>query len=189
MIELSTIRDLVAIFGVIAGFSYYVLTVRANQRNQELNLKAQQQQLETRQAQMFLNIYQQVTSREFGRAYFLAFEDSQWSTWEELQNHWKDNEFGESFNIVGTYYEGIGVLVRENLLSIRWVALLICGLTLRYWEKVGPIVDDARKGMGFSRFLSESEYLYEELIKYLNAHPELQTTSYKARKEWKTETP
>ena len=28
MIELSTIRDLVAIFGVVAGFSYYVLTVR-----------------------------------------------------------------------------------------------------------------------------------------------------------------
>ena len=28
MIELSVIRDLVAIFGVIAGFSYYVLTVR-----------------------------------------------------------------------------------------------------------------------------------------------------------------
>jgi sensor domain CHASE-containing protein len=41
MIELSVIRDLVAIFGVIAGFSYYVLTVRANQKNQELTLKAQ----------------------------------------------------------------------------------------------------------------------------------------------------
>jgi hypothetical protein len=28
LVELSTIRDLVAIFGVVAGFSYYVLTVR-----------------------------------------------------------------------------------------------------------------------------------------------------------------
>jgi hypothetical protein len=28
MVELSVIRDLLAIFGVIAGFSYYVLTVR-----------------------------------------------------------------------------------------------------------------------------------------------------------------
>ncbi|TFH03581.1 MAG: hypothetical protein E4H14_16495 [Candidatus Thorarchaeota archaeon] len=40
MIELSTIRDLVAIFGVIAGFSYYVLTVRNNQKNQELALES-----------------------------------------------------------------------------------------------------------------------------------------------------
>ncbi|TFH13219.1 hypothetical protein E4H04_12340 [Candidatus Bathyarchaeota archaeon] len=40
MIELSTIRDLVAIFGVIAGFSYYVLTVRNKQKNQELALES-----------------------------------------------------------------------------------------------------------------------------------------------------
>ena len=69
MIELSTIRDLVAIFGVIAGFSYYVLTVRANQRNQEiamknqeLMLKAQQQTVETRQAQLFMQVYNTITS-------------------------------------------------------------------------------------------------------------------------------
>jgi hypothetical protein len=33
MIELGVIRDLVTIFGVLAGFSCYVLTVRNNQRN------------------------------------------------------------------------------------------------------------------------------------------------------------
>ena len=55
MIELDVIRDLVAIFGVIAGFSYYVMTVRINQKNQELMLKAQQQQLETRQAQLLFD--------------------------------------------------------------------------------------------------------------------------------------
>jgi hypothetical protein len=35
---LSLIRDLVAIFGVIAGFSYYLLTVRMNQRAMRVNL-------------------------------------------------------------------------------------------------------------------------------------------------------
>jgi hypothetical protein len=39
MIELSVVRDLVAIFGVIAGFSYYVLTVRNAQRNQQHQLE------------------------------------------------------------------------------------------------------------------------------------------------------
>ena len=51
MIDLSVIRDLVAIFGVIAGFSYYVLTVRANQRNQK-------QQLEARRLEMFMRLHQ-----------------------------------------------------------------------------------------------------------------------------------
>ena len=58
MIELSVIRDLVAIFGVIAGFSYYVLTVRNAQRNQ-------QHQLETRQAQLFMNVFNTFASKEY----------------------------------------------------------------------------------------------------------------------------
>ena len=42
MIELSVIRDLVAIFGVLAGFSYYVMTVRSQQKNQEISQKNQE---------------------------------------------------------------------------------------------------------------------------------------------------
>lgn len=38
MIELSVIRDLVAIFGGKAGFSHYVLTVRATNRNRRIQL-------------------------------------------------------------------------------------------------------------------------------------------------------
>jgi len=44
-VTLQMVRDVVAIFGVIAGFTYYVLTVRNSQRMQKM-------QLETRQAQL-----------------------------------------------------------------------------------------------------------------------------------------
>jgi hypothetical protein len=60
-------------------------------------------------------------------------------------------------------------------LSIRLVALLICGQTRVFWERFMPIIADARKAFGFSRFLSESEYLYVELMKYLEGHPEFMT--------------
>jgi len=56
---LSMVRDIVTILGVVGGFTYYVMTVRATQRNQALSLKAQEQQLETRQAQFFMQIYSQ----------------------------------------------------------------------------------------------------------------------------------
>jgi hypothetical protein len=49
MIELSTIRDLVTIFGVIAGFSYYVLTVRGAQKGkitEQMNIRLQYHDLE-----------------------------------------------------------------------------------------------------------------------------------------------
>jgi hypothetical protein len=42
MIEISIIRDIIACFGVLAGFSYYVLSVR--------------NQYKTRQAQLFNSV-------------------------------------------------------------------------------------------------------------------------------------
>ena len=38
MIELSVIRDFVAIFGVIVGFTYYVLTIRNQNRARQAQL-------------------------------------------------------------------------------------------------------------------------------------------------------
>jgi hypothetical protein len=74
------------------------------------------------------------------------------------------------------FYEGLGVLIREGLIDIRMVALLICGMTRSYWEKHKPILEDGRKAMGFKRWVSEADYLYDELIGYLARHPELDTT-------------
>jgi len=78
----SMIRDIVTIFGVIAGFSYYVLTVRNAQRNQALSLKAQEHATDTRQAQLLMQIVNQwsqpamVDARDqFMRYELNSFED------------------------------------------------------------------------------------------------------------------
>ena len=76
MIELSVIRDLVAIFGVIAGFSYYVLTVRNAQRTRDLTLKAQEQAVETRQLQLFMQLYEKTLAKE------------NWAAYQEILNEW-----------------------------------------------------------------------------------------------------
>ena len=145
--------------------------------------KRSQQTLETRQAQMFMDIYRQTTSKDYIASWNRVYEDSDWNNAAEFMELWKDNGFRESFNVVGTFYEGVGVLVREGYLSIRLVALLICGMTLSYWGKVQPIIEELRLAFDTSRFLSESEYLYVELVKYLEAHPELQTNAYKPFKK------
>jgi hypothetical protein len=38
-----------------------------------------------------------------------------------------------------------------------------------------PLKEQVRAESGFSRWLSETEYLYDELMKYLAEHPELDT--------------
>ena len=77
MIELSVIRDLVAIFGVLAGFSYYILTVRNAQRNQRM-------QLETRQTQLYMQLFKELYTPEFWKLY-LELSRIEWENLEDFR--------------------------------------------------------------------------------------------------------
>jgi hypothetical protein len=168
MIELSIIRDLVAIFGVIAGFSYYVLTVRANQRNQELALKAQQLQLETRQAQLLMQVYNKFDTKEKHHAYTQIW-NWQWNDFEDFWTRYGVTENLENWQILTSFlafYEGLGTLVKTSKLPIEEVYLMLGGLTISVWGKFVPILDKIREQMNYPRFASETEWLYHELMKY-----------------------
>ena len=55
------------------------------------------------------------------------------------------------------------------------MALLLTGMTRSFWEKLKPIRDEIRVKVGYVRWMSETEYLYDELFKYIGGHPELAT--------------
>ena len=177
MVDVSLLQSLsyvAAALGVCVAAIYYVMNLRISQRNQELSLKTQQQTLETRQAQMFMNIYQQTTSKDFTSAWN-TFMSGQWENYREYRELYQNKEFANASMILGMYWEGLGVLVKEGFLPIRLVALLITGMTRAFWEKLKPINEEARVDLGFERWMSETEYLYDELLRYLEEHPELST--------------
>ncbi|MBM3292631.1 hypothetical protein FJY84_08125 [Candidatus Bathyarchaeota archaeon] len=172
MVELGLIEiiplvsQIATAFGVCIAATYYVLNLRNNQKNMQLTL-------ETRQAQLFMNIYDKTSKREFTESWrkFMAYKFSNYNEFRELYQN--NHEFQNSQWELSNVYEGLGVLVKEGLLPIRMVALLMTGMFRGYWEKFIPIYDDAVKDMGFSRWLSETKFLYEELMRYLAEHPEL----------------
>lgn len=144
MVDLATLQTVSYIMGSIGVFVaaiYYVFNMRATLHVRREANRTQRQQLETRQAQMFMAIYTQITTKEFTSA-FQKIMNSRWRNYDEYHELWKDPEFQNSGHIVGTYYEGVGVLVREGLLDIRWVALLICGMTRMFWEKMKPAIEE-----------------------------------------------
>lgn len=169
MIELSTIRDLVAIFGVIAGFSYYVLTVRNTGKNQ-------QQQLETRQAQLFMQMYNKWDDNlreSFNLICEIKYED--FSDFWRKYGSGSENDMTMHFSRMAFWMEGMGVLVKEGLVSMRLVALTWAGSSRMVWEKLSPIIDEWRVASNYPRLWSETEYLCTELIRYMDEHPELKT--------------
>ena len=97
-----------------------------------------------------------------------------WSKYEEF------NEMGSDSTMamwqISMFFEGLGAIVKVNVLHIRLVAELMTDMTRYYWEKMTPVVEMGRKvGGGRPQWYSKSEYLYNELMKYLEEHPELVT--------------
>jgi hypothetical protein len=181
MIELSTIRDIVAIFGVIAGFSYYVLTVR--------------NQNKARQAQLLMNLYESYRSEESRRQ---SLEIQSWK--------WKDpHEFFEKYSqdvnpdawalweAKASFFNGIGILLKKNLIDIELLDELLTSSVFRHWNNLGMgiILVEWRKRLPewrkdhewkhySDKWLEDSlmitpfhgfDYLYHRLMEYRKAHP------------------
>jgi hypothetical protein len=166
--EIQAAYYMVAATGVLVAAVYYISTLRNAQKTQQL-------QLETRQAQLFMQIYGQSHNDPSFLDAWRKVMSLQWNTFEEHRNLLKQDENARATQRVGSFYEGLGVLVKEKFVDIRLVALLMTIMTRTWWEKYKPIVEEGRRQMGYPRWMSESEYLYNELMKYIEEHPELKT--------------
>ena len=159
---------MVAATGVLIAAINYVLNMRAMQRNSKAAL-------ETRQAQLFMEIYRSSYSTEMIK-HANNFWINPWNNFDDWRDSiWMNPENRTSWGVWVNYYEGVGVLVKENLVDIRLVAELIAGITRKFWELHAPFIVEIRKYTGQPRFLSETEYLYNRLMKYMLEHPELKT--------------
>jgi len=163
MVELAEIQAayyMVAATGVLVAAVYYILNMRAS--------------IQTRQAQLFMQLYDRWTF-DIGEK-FWNFLDVDIKTAEEYFDKFKkDKEYARNVSILARYHEGLGVLVRFGLLDIKYIAYLASWPTRVYWEKYKPIIADIRKIQNAPRSDSETEYLYNRLMQYLEEHPELKT--------------
>ena len=167
MVDYQTLSIIFAGLSIGLAAIYYMMTLRNSQR-------AQQQQVETRQAQMFMGIYNQMNQPDFIDAW-MAVMKMEWSNWEEYMQICNDPELNRNLLVVGMFYEGLGVLVKNNLVPMKLFAETITGFTRMWWEKFIPILEEGRREFDSPRWYSETEYLYNELMKYIEEHPELKT--------------
>jgi len=162
MIELSTIRDLVAIFGVIAGFSYYVLTVRNTQKNQQL-------QLETRQTQIFMQIYQQINTEEVYKSWAELVNVGKVEYEEYLQKYDSTVNPGHFAKRAQIWYSynTIGELLRQGIIELDLINRLSLGpMVITMWERWEHIIRKTRERERGPDLWEGFEYLYNEVKSY-----------------------
>ena len=109
-----------------------------------------------------------------------------------MDSNWKDfNEYieflgkpgTENWNdifLVGGILESIGAMVKEGLVDIGLIWSLMGRIVIEYYEKIGPMLversrlwSESRAELEKSRLEWKADYLYHELMKYVEDHPEV----------------
>ena len=158
MIELSIIRDLVTIFGVIAGLTYYVMTVRNAEKTRKQDVIFQ------RISELDDEFYNKWTN----------LLDSDWKTYAEWRKH--RLEHPESYGFLAymlSLLGGIGETLRKGIIDPDSLFSIYTPILVIFtWEKVKPIIEFYRDGTNIPTYLDNFEYLYDEAKK---RYPEMHT--------------
>jgi hypothetical protein len=177
MVSVETISIAFTGLSVSLAAFYYISTLRNAQRTRELALKAQEQALETRQAQMFLTVYNRMLDENFMRTINDVLFNWEWRDLDDFTGKFgPDTDHYPKFNIVMMFYEGIGILVNKGLIKASLIDDFMSAGTLILWKKYSQIIYELRKYYDAPQTFEWVEYLYNQIKPIVEEqHPELKT--------------
>ena len=174
MIDIQTVLTYLTLISIPVGVVYHIMTLNNTRKNQELTLKSQQLATETRQTQLFMQIYNRWTDPSFNENYFNLI-DREWEDFDDWMARYGDQvKIRASNRAIDQYFEGIGVLVQRGLIDISLVDDMMSSLLISFWNKRKPLVYEARKRYNSPQIMEWTEYLYNKVIEVAKTqHPEL----------------
>ena len=156
---------------MLVGVAFAYLEVRSLARQRETDV-------ETRQAQLFMGVFQHYFDREWVRQQqeiFWQFED--YDTVDEFLEKYGPETNMEAFVTFVTrnnFYEGLGVLLKRGLIDASLIDDMLSSPIQFFWERrVQPIAGEFRERFNPAAF-EWMEYLYNQIMPIrLRQHPEL----------------
>ncbi len=122
-------------------------------------------------AELLMNIYSRLEDSEFLRA-CNTLNAWQWKDYEDYTVKYgpdSDPELELKRDIVGNYFESVGILVKRGLIDISEVDDRMSSYVLGYWGKFGPMIKEYRKRNSKPEAGEHIEYLYVEVRKVNDA--------------------
>lgn len=162
--DVQTISIALAGIGIfIAAINSIISTRKADQQRQT--------EIETRQAELFMNVYNRWNTKELQAAYGLSRFDivPKIKDYEDWRQHYsvrggpQNLETWLNLQLLVTYFEGLGMLVKKGLIDIDMVDDLFAGRIKWYWESGRVLWQGARAGLGDPQLYDSVEYLYNAL--------------------------
>jgi hypothetical protein len=115
----------------------------------------------TRKTEIIMKIYERFGSKEIveamnkvGASKFVSFEDY-------------SKKYGlTDITEIAVLFDGIGVLLEQNLIDINMVDQLFGTTVYLIWNKIEPVIQSMRKGLNEPSFFAH----FENLMNKLDAH-------------------
>jgi hypothetical protein len=147
MVDVSTILSIVTTVSIVAGVVFALLELR--------HLTG------TRKTEIIMKIYDRFGSKEMVE----AINKVGGSKFENINDYRDKYGFTEAVE-VAVLFEGIGVLLEQNLIDIKMADKLFGPTINTLWERMQPLIHAMRKGLNEPFFFSHFEYLINRLSAY-----------------------
>ena len=159
-VSLQTLLAYLTLISVPVGVLYHIMTLRNTRKNQEL-------QLETRQAQLFMQIYQEMSSPE----HYKESNELLTMEWEDFDDYYR--KYGsennpEAYALRSSMWyrlNGVGLLVKAGLIDVDRVYDLMSETILWQWEKWGDIIIRIREQFNVPGYMDGFEFIADEMVK------------------------
>ena len=146
MVGITEISAIVAAVGVLVGVVFTVLQLR--------------DLVKTRQTDLIMRLYSRFGSEGFQKALEKVRRR------EALSFHDYEEKYGwAEWITIGTFYEGIGILLSRKLIDIGLVDDLFTSPIKMAWELMKTTIIEARKERGQPTIFEWFEYLHNEMKK------------------------
>jgi hypothetical protein len=170
-VSLQTLLTYLTLISVPVGVFYHIMTLRNTRKNQKLTL-------ETRQTQLFMDIYQTWASKEFQKDLDLMLYVWEYDDFDDFMRKYGSEADIDAHSIWdqnSMWLEGIGVLVRRGLIAPQLIFDLqsFSGTMLLTWKKFAPFILGFRERFDLKEYMQDFEYLREVILEiYEREHPE-----------------
>ena len=162
MVDLTLAFMALQTISIVVAVIYHIMTLRNTRKNQDL-------QLETRQSQLFMQLFQyQISKERYQDAWTLT--EMEWDDFDDFARKYDSSVNIENFAMRYNrwyFWEGMGLLLKKGLVDREMIFYLLgSGFgVLTDWDKFGSIIKEMRVRLDQPNMNIWFEYLAEEMKK------------------------
>ena len=167
--EIQAVYYMVAATGVLVAAGYYILNLRVSQKNQELNLKAQQQTLDTRQIQLLKEFDEDLTELYSSADSYVKMTKEKWKDFDDYMKKYGARNDPEGSNYRLKYWRRLnfyGLMVRDGVIDIDTFTDYLGDMAPLFWDKYRDVILEMRRRYHNPLWMNGFEYLANEVNQF-----------------------